>query len=251
MQVNPPSARMVEQRGSNIVVTGTRVRRANLESTTAITTITAEQETLGDVKLYRIPIPVTVAANGQKQIALLTQPRVRVEMVYRQRLYLTRWNDSEREPEEVPLYLVTRNREADGLGLPLPAGTVALFAQGPDRPVLLGEATMADRAVEEDVEVEFQASPLVHAEVRSLKRDNGGRNYELIVTNARDRPVRFEAEFQNALDRFRPGRRVFERDGMRIWAATIPANGRTVFRFRLQRPPPRDRSSAGADDAEQ
>ncbi|HST36005.1 MAG TPA: hypothetical protein VLK25_05185 [Allosphingosinicella sp.] len=233
-------APMVAQFGSSIVVTGTRVRRPNLESTSPITTITAEQEALGDLKLYRIPVPVTVAANGQKQIALLTQPRVRVEMVYRQRLYLASWEDAEREPEGVPLYLVTRNREADGLGLPLPAGTVALFAQGPDRPILLGEATMADRAVEEDVEVEFQASPLVRAEVRGLKASNRGRDYELIVTNARDRPVRFEAEFQDELRRFRPSRRVFERDGMRIWAATIPANGRTVFRFRVLRGPDQD-----------
>ena len=36
----------------------------------------AEREDLGDLKLYRIPIPVTVASNSQKQVALLEQPTV-------------------------------------------------------------------------------------------------------------------------------------------------------------------------------
>ena len=58
----------------DIVVTGQRVRREMLESTTAITVIdTAKLEDLGDLKLYRVPFPVTVAANGQKQVALLVK----------------------------------------------------------------------------------------------------------------------------------------------------------------------------------
>ena len=47
----------------------------------------ASQENLGDLKLYRIPEPVTVAANSQKQVALLTRPDVRIALVYRQGIY--------------------------------------------------------------------------------------------------------------------------------------------------------------------
>ena len=46
----------------------------------------ARQEDLGDLKLYRLPEPVTVAAYGQKQVAFLQRPAVPVELVYRQRL---------------------------------------------------------------------------------------------------------------------------------------------------------------------
>ena len=52
-----------------------------------MTAIIAIQENLGDLKLYRIPEPVTVAANSQKQVALLTRPDVRIALVYRQSVY--------------------------------------------------------------------------------------------------------------------------------------------------------------------
>ena len=39
----------------------------------------SREERLGDVRLYRIPVEVTVAARSQKQVALLEQPSVKVE----------------------------------------------------------------------------------------------------------------------------------------------------------------------------
>ncbi len=47
----------------------------------------AQQEELGDLKLYRIPEPVTVAAKSQKQVAFLDRNGIKVETLYRQRLY--------------------------------------------------------------------------------------------------------------------------------------------------------------------
>ena len=86
----------------------------------------AQQEELGDLKLYRIPEPVTVAAHSQKQVALLQRDGVRVGIVYRQRLYPT--DAAEARPAQ--RFLVTRNRSNEGLGLPLPAGRLMLFSEG-------------------------------------------------------------------------------------------------------------------------
>ena len=47
----------------------------------------AQQEELGDLKLYRIPEPVTVAARSQKQVALLRRAGVQVRTLYRMRFY--------------------------------------------------------------------------------------------------------------------------------------------------------------------
>ena len=55
----PPPPPPSPERGEAIVVTGSRIA------------MKAELEALGDVKLYRIPEPVTVAANSQKQVALI------------------------------------------------------------------------------------------------------------------------------------------------------------------------------------
>ena len=45
---------------ASIVVTGTRVQEVMLRSPSPVTMV-AQQEELGDLKLYRIPEPVTVA----------------------------------------------------------------------------------------------------------------------------------------------------------------------------------------------
>ena len=112
------------ERGENIVVTGSRIA------------MKAELEALGDVKLYRIPEPVTVAAKSQKQVALIEQPGVKVDLVYRQQL--PAGGDHEATARRT---LVTRNRTEEGLGLPLPSGGLALFATRDGRPLLIGEST--------------------------------------------------------------------------------------------------------------
>ena len=96
------------------------------------------EERLGDVRLYRVPITVTVAAQSQKQVALLRQPAVKIESMLRLRPH--------QGPIDAPLerVLVTRNRPREGLGLPLPAGKVALFGQREGRRILLGEGRIDD-----------------------------------------------------------------------------------------------------------
>ncbi|MGZ8347946.1 MAG: hypothetical protein ACXWUP_12625, partial [Allosphingosinicella sp.] len=200
------------------------------EAASPVATVAMEavQEELGDLKLYRIPEPVTVAARSQKQVALLQRPRVRVDMVYRQRLFPT--DSVTASPAQ--RVLVSRNREREGLGLPLPAGRMILFSSDGPRPILLGEGAVRDLPVGEDVEVELGPAPGVHTELRLLERTGTAHDYELLVSNDRDRPVAFEAEIA-------PGgiasssTRLSRRDGMPLWTVTIPANGRATLRYRL------------------
>jgi len=93
----------------------------------------AKREALGDLKLYRIPIPVTVAAQSQKQVALLEQPAARFATVYRWR---TEFASDHDEPAAVSRVLKMENRPAEGLGLPLPAGTFTLYTERDGRPFL-------------------------------------------------------------------------------------------------------------------
>ena len=132
--------------GEDIVVTGSRVGRANLESASPVTVLSASQENLGDLKLYRIPEPVTVAANSQKQVALLTRPDVRIALVYRQGIYRQALSSGQgAQPPQGDL-VRPRTSRGGGLGLPLPAGSMALFGERAGRPLLLGEGTVWDHA---------------------------------------------------------------------------------------------------------
>jgi len=220
----PPAA------AESVVVTGSRIQVANLTSYSPTAVMTAEQEELGDLKLYRIPEPVTVAANGQKQVALLARPGVEVRLVYRA------WIDPEdvRGPRPARRYLVTRNREAEGLGVALPAGGFALFAEAGGRPILLGEGHVGDRAVGEEVEIDLGAAPGVASTIEQVREARRWTHYLLTVTNDRAAPVRFEAAFPDAGSAFRPERRLARRDGAPLWAVDIPANGSASLRYRVR-----------------
>jgi hypothetical protein len=200
------------------------------DSDIIVTAMAARQENLGDLKLYRIPEPVTVAANSQKQVAFLEQPAVRVQLVYRSRLEAG-YDGNQGAPKRL---LVTRNRTAEGLGIPLPAGTIQLFEAAADgRPILIGEASIADRAVDEDVEIEIgEATGLFAVD----EETGSGRDWEdhvLTVTNDQSVPVRYEAEFNvGGGERFRPRERLGRRNGRPLWAVTVPANGTATLRYR-------------------
>jgi hypothetical protein len=57
-----------------VVVMGSRIRRADSETAQPLVVMVAKQEDLGDLKLYSVPEAVTVNAHGQKQVALMVKP---------------------------------------------------------------------------------------------------------------------------------------------------------------------------------
>jgi hypothetical protein len=229
-----------EEAAERIVVTGSRLRRANMADARspppppspapmmAGSALQALQEELGDLKLYRIPEPVTLAARSQKQVALLQRANVQVALVYRGRFA------AERSTEGLANRLVvTRNRTQEGLGLPLPAGRLMLFVSRDARPLLVGQASLRDRAVGEDVEIELGPAPGVFTRLVQLARTENARDYELTVTNDAPRPIAFEGEFLSEgldLDADVP---LGRRNGMALWTVTVPANGTAILRYRV------------------
>jgi hypothetical protein len=237
-----PLDQVVAQDLEDIVVTGSRVRRSEFNTgappptaPTALADVAMEaiQEELGDLKLYRIPEPVTVAANSQKQVALLTQEDVAVRLVFRARVGETREIGRSRR------YLVTRNRPQEGLGLPLPAGRLVLFTQREGRPFLTAQGRLDDRAVGEDVEIDLGESPGVTFRVEPVAASERWTDYLLTVASDQPAPVQFEAEIPTAAGTRLVAARLGERDGLRLWTATVPANGTASLRYRVEKTGPR------------
>lgn len=197
----------------DIVVTGSRI---------------ATRENLGDLKLYRIPFPVTVASNSQKQVAFLSKPKVRGALLYRSKF--SGWDDDE-DPE---LLFRIRNTRENGLGEPLPSGTVTLFQNLLGRRMLVGESSLVDKTVGEEVEFVFAEATNVDVESEELADGDNWESRRLTVTNANPFPIRYEAEFRNGaehrFDRF--GRKVVDRDGKKVWSVTVPANGKASLDYR-------------------
>jgi len=190
----------------------------------------AAQEDLGDLKLYRIPEPVTVAANSQKQVALLERSGVQVEFVHRQRFHAV----NTFEEQDVPRLMVTRNRSEEGLGLPLPAGRLVLFDTSAARPILLGEGFLSDFAVGEDVEVTVAEESGLRSRLQRVRPRGPFGVYELSVSNSAPRDLRYRAEIGTQEVRIRPDSELELRDGRRVWDVIVPANGRAILRYRVE-----------------
>jgi hypothetical protein len=233
--------------GQDIVVTGTLRRSENLAAAAPITAMTAEQEELGDLKLYRIPEPVTIAANGQKQVALMHKGKVKVDRLYSLQLAADR-NEDEWAPVE--LMLRTWNNKEKGLGLPLPSGNVAIFEPARGESLLAGETYIDDLAVEDDLELRFGESPDVQYRQRRLtpvREDDDGRDisrgarYEVELTNATAERAQVEVGLKVYEDWTieRSSSRLKLIKGRKTWVADVPANGKAKLSYTLVRPKPR------------
>ncbi len=212
----PLPAPAMMARADSIVVTGSRIAR---------------QEDLGDFKLYRVPQPTTVAAKAQKQVALMDRTGVRLRPVYVSQLYGT-------QIQPTQLQLRGENKVSSGLGLPLPAGPVALFEETRVRPILIGEASVDDVPVGEDVELRVAAGPGVVAALEVTDRQPNETRLRLSVTNANRWPIEYEAVLTRAgserIDR--ASARLVREDGETLWRVRVPANGSATLNYRSRQP---------------
>jgi len=191
--------------------------------------VVAQQEDLGDLKLYRIPVPVTVAAHSQKQVALLARQGVKVEAVDRVELYA----GDPRGALLVQRILKAKNVAAEGLGLPLPSGSFALFTGGRARPLLLGRGSIEDKAVGEDVEIIVGRSSGVSVEAVNLTpvgaKPTG--EWELKATNSRSQPVIFEAQLETWGRPLTTQATLGKRFGRPLWRVTLAPGESATLRY--------------------
>lgn len=222
----PPAAPvMLEMDSADIVVTGARRMEKVMNAPIAVTAV---RENLGDLKLYRIPVPVTVAARSQKQVAFLNAEKVKGALVYRARVNF--------DPNDLEMLFRFRNRKADGLGEALPSGKAVLYQDSPWGTQLVGETRIADKTVDEEVEMVF-GSPTGVTIDSDNERDEKGPWSTVTVTlkNANPFPVSAELEFPNLggyTYRNLPGRMV-AKPGKRTWSTVLAPGSETKVTYRV------------------
>lgn len=214
----PPPPAPMRMDSATVIVTAARVGRARQ----------VVQEELGDLKTYRVPEPTTIAARSQKQVAMLARDAVPVRIVYEAQVF----GEAVTQPQ---IILRAVNRADRGLGLPLPAGPVALFERQGTVPTaqdyLIGESTTDDKAIGEDVEFKFDGAANVTTEVKQIYRNERYVRTELTVRNANPFAIAFEADFQTDGKLRSPSARLARRNGRERWIVTIPANGGATLRY--------------------
>lgn len=232
--VEMPQAAMMMEAGQDIVVAAQRrterVMMAPPPPPPPPAPVVAEQDNLGDLKFYRVPVAVTVAANSQKQVALLRQPGVEVERLYA--ATIGGFDGSESRPMTLRLRL--QNRKDDGLGLPMPSGRVAVFEQMDDLRLLAGEADIGDKAEGERIDYDLAESADVRIAVRQVHASRKRRGWTIALSNARPFAVTAEITIPHDIT---PRPTDMERRGNGwIWRATVPANGKAELAYTQRLP---------------
>ena len=222
-----PTAMYMLPASENIVVTAHNLDRRERTMSRVTAVVVAEQEDLGDLKLYRIPEPVTVNAKGQKQVAMLVKPGAAFEHYYAANV------DSFGEGSRPMAFMLrSENRVEKGLGLPMPQGQVIIFEDSRYGPLLTGESSLIDRAVGDEIEMRVGNSSDVRISITRISEKSKKQRWKLEVTNARNSPVNIEVEIPYQL-RGRPDN-IQKIDGMPTWKTTLPANGDATLFYEVK-----------------
>ena len=204
----------------------------------------AQEEALGDLKLYRVPEPVTVAAKSLKQVAFLDQDEVEGRLLYE--VACSPWNNQD-EPSPAAMLLATVNDEEHGLGAALPMGGLTVFeapsGSGAFGEQLVAEERIRDYAEGQDIELALGVSSQVFAQcVRPGLVDPAAQParwtaMRVVLTNANRNPARVRIGLGPSGQwqlRGLPGTRI--KDGEVIVEVTVPGNGRREVTWEV-RPP--------------
>jgi len=185
----------------------------------------AKTEDLGDLKLYTIPLPVTVAARSQKQVAFLTADKVQGSLLYRSIV-----NGDPSDPQQLFRF---KNRKLDGLGKALPAGKVVLYQGSRWGTQLIGEAKMDDKAIDEEVELVFgQPTGVTMESTNTGNEKSGWSSQTVVLRNANPFAVTYELEFPNGDIVYRglPGKMV-NKPGKKVWVLTLGPGSETQLNW--------------------
>jgi hypothetical protein len=195
-----------------------------------VAVVVADQEDLGDLKLYRIPEPVTVNAKGQKQVAMIVKPGASFDRVYTANVDGYHGEGADSAP--MTILFRSENRKEKGLGVPMPSGRVMMFENSAYGPLLAGQSTLGDRAIGDEIEMANGRSSDVRFTVTRIGESGRKQRFKVDVTNARSEAVNVEIEIPYELNG-KP-RQVARIDGMPTWKTTVPANGEATLFYEVR-----------------
>ncbi|MGZ3172353.1 MAG: hypothetical protein ACXWJC_04610, partial [Croceibacterium sp.] len=226
----PPPAPMMMER--DIVVTAQRLEGKAMDSNAPIVAV---QEELGDLKLYRVPERITVAAKGLKQVAFLDKDAVRGKLVYQAGCELT---DAGNDPAAAEMRFETVNDAKHGLGVAMPMGGITFFEPSSRGDLFVGEQQLRDFASGQDVEISLGSSAQVFATCEQVGQgdpENGWVGMKATLSNANPHPVTLRLKLGSPLQwhvRGLSGTRL--KDGETVYEATVPANGKRVIAWTVR-----------------
>lgn len=222
-----------------IVVTGTRLQAPAMRSGV----VTATEEDLGDLKLFRVPGRVDVSAKGMKQVAFLDKDEVKARLLYVATCVpFERVEPGQAAPSAADMLLVTRNEEQKGLGIALPQGMMTLYESTARGLQLAGKTSLRDYTRGQEVELDLVPSAQVFTTCTGARKPQGaGRPRAWVpmrttLTNANPHPVQMRLQLGRAgrFDIRFPRQTVVVKNGYQTVEVTLPANSERSLDWKVR-----------------
>ncbi|MDJ0783126.1 MAG: hypothetical protein QNJ22_14210 [Desulfosarcinaceae bacterium] len=140
-------------------------------------------EAMADLQFYPLDQPLTIADQRQIQRLLIAPRSIPCERIYRYR--------SHRQAERISAAIRFRNTTADGLGIPLPAGTWRLYRRTDQGLRFIGADRRPSAASQAEITLELGHAFDLHAEKRILQRRklsarSEEQQVEIVFTSAKE-----------------------------------------------------------------
>lgn len=159
-----------------------------------------EEKAFGDYHMYTLPRRVTINEASKKQIEFL--PRADTILVDKYLVLQISAGGYTEADLKAKSTVAFRNSAKDGLGLPLPKGTVRVFKQDTDESLeFVGEDSIQHTPREENLTLGLGTAFDLTAKKTALSRANVANGYDaklkLEVNNRGDKPAKIKVEFNN------------------------------------------------------
>ena len=218
------------------------MRQATVHAETAMTDAPV-QTAVSDRYLYRYERPVDLADRETKQLTLLQAGGVAVARRYRfTELVHAIPGMEEIGPVQAEVRLEFENEAENGLGRPLPGGTVRVYEDAEGGPIFAGEDRIAHRPEGETIELTLGRAFDVtgearHTDFERLSKTSYEIAQEVTLRNAKDEAVEVEVSGLLPpgwvmLSESRP--HVAETANRIAWSLEVPAQGEAKLTYRVR-----------------
>jgi hypothetical protein len=217
----------------------------DLQEVVVTGSLMAQARELGDYKLYTLPVPTTVAPRQMKQVRLLERNDVGFERIYTYRVDEDTLDEGTRQHRPQVL-LRLQNERKNGLGLPLPGGTMSVM-QGDERSryTFAGQQTLKDTPVGLPADIEYARAmdvwitPRVidEEEIESAAADRFRATLEVQIGNDKPTPIVLEVRHPASgnVRVLSQSKRHSREGGDFLWSLRLRPGQREVLRYTLEK----------------
>ena len=200
-------------------------------------------EAISGYYLYTLNRPTDIMSNQTKQVSLLSGDQVKAERHYLYTSPLSVNSAYSFKDEKPSIQLKIQNKETNGLGMPLPKGTVRVYKKDSrNRLIFIGEDGINHTAKNQEITLtlgeDFDLTVKgKRVNYTTLSKGLYEASFEVSFMNAKTREVtiRFEQNLPNGWKIMSESLKSQKESANTIfWNVSVPAEGETILTYKVQ-----------------